>query len=273
MVYKPSEFAKFATAFALARYLDHPTRKLENINTLGVSFAIILLPMALIVLQGDTGTALVFAALVIPMFREGMPPQILILAISTFAVFILTLLVSQTVLLVGIAIVTLLALGLNARNPKRLLYIFASAIIVTLAVRSVDFVLTEVLKPHQQKRVLSLINPNIDPLGAGWNVTQSKIAIGSGGFAGKGFLEGTQTKFDFVPEQTTRLYFLHHWRRAGVDWKYFLTGSFHNVALMRLAYLAERQKSTFSRIFGYAVVSIIFFHFTVNIAMTIGLSR
>lgn len=267
---QPSEFAKFATAFALARYLDHPTRKLENINTLGVSFAIILLPMALIVLQGDTGTALVFAALVIPMFREGMPPQILILAISTFAVFILTLLVSQTVLLVGIAIVTLLALGLNARNPKRLLYIVASAIIVTLAVRSVDFVLTEVLKPHQQKRVLSLINPNIDPLGAGWNVTQSKIAIGSGGFAGKGFLEGTQTKFDFVPEQTTDFIFCTIGEEQGWIGSIFLLALFTTL-LLRLAYLAERQKSTFSRVFGYAVVSIIFFHFTVNIAMTIGL--
>ncbi|WP_420576684.1 rod shape-determining protein RodA [Ekhidna sp.] len=267
---QPSEFAKFATAFALARYLDHPTRKLENINTLGVSFAIILLPMALIVLQGDTGTALVFAALVIPMFREGMPPQILILAISIFAVFILTLLVSQTVLLAGIAIVTLLALGLNARNPKRLLYIVASAIIVTLAVRSVDFVLTEVLKPHQQKRVLSLVNPNIDPLGAGWNVTQSKIAIGSGGFAGKGFLEGTQTKFDFVPEQTTDFIFCTIGEEQGWVGSIFLLALFTTL-LLRLAYLAERQKSTFSRIFGYAVVSIIFFHFTVNIAMTIGL--
>ena len=267
---QPSEFAKFATAFALARYLDHPTRRLENLNTLGVSFAIILLPMALIVLQGDTGTALVFAALVIPMFREGMPPQILILAISIFAVFILTLLVSQTVLLAGIAIVTLLALGLNARNPKRLLYIVASAIIVTLAVRSVDFVLTEVLKPHQQKRVLSLINPNIDPLGAGWNVTQSKIAIGSGGFAGKGFLEGTQTKFDFVPEQTTDFIFCTIGEEQGWIGSIFLLALFTTL-LLRLAYLAERQKSTFSRVLGYAVVSIIFFHFTVNIAMTIGL--
>lgn len=267
---QPSEFAKFATAFALAKYLDHPTRKLENLNTLGVSFAIILLPMALIILQGDTGTALVYTALVIPMFREGMPPQLLIIAVSSFAVFLLTLLVSQTVLLAGIAIITLLALGLNARNPKRLLYIVASAILVTLAVRSVDFILTEVLKPHQQKRVLSLVNPNIDPLGAGWNVTQSKIAIGSGGFAGKGYLEGTQTKFDFVPEQTTDFIFCTIGEEQGWIGSILLLGVF-TALLLRLAYLAERQKSTFSRVFGYAVLSIIFFHFTVNIAMTIGL--
>lgn len=267
---QPSEFAKFATAFALAKYLDHPTRKLENLNTMGISFAIILLPMVLIVLQGDTGTALVFTALVIPMFREGMPPQLLIIGVSVFAVFILTLLVSQTVLLAGIAIVTLLAIGLNARNPKRLLYIVASAVMVTLAVRSVDFILTEVLKPHQQKRVLSLINPNIDPLGAGWNVTQSKIAIGSGGFAGKGFLEGTQTKFDFVPEQTTDFIFCTIGEEQGWIGSVLLLGVF-TALLLRLAFLAERQKSTFSRVFGYSVIGIIFFHFTVNIAMTIGL--
>ncbi|MEP0985950.1 rod shape-determining protein RodA [Ekhidna sp.] len=267
---QPSEFAKFATAFALAKYLDHSTRKLTNLNTLAVSFAIILLPMGLTILQGDTGTALVFAALVVPMFREGMPPLLLIVAVSIFAVFLLTLLVSQTVILAGIAIVTLLFLGLNARNPKRLLYIVVSAIVVTFAVRSVDFILTDVLQPHQQKRILSLVNPNIDPLGAGWNVTQSKIAIGSGGFAGKGFLEGTQTKFDFVPEQTTDFIFCtigeeHGWVGS------ILVLALFCILLIRLSILAERQKSTFSRVYGYGVIGIIFFHFTVNIAMTIGL--
>lgn len=267
---QPSEFAKFATAFALAKYLDHSTRKLADLNTLIVSFAIILLPMALTIMQGDTGTALVFASLVVPMFREGMPPLLLIVAFSIFAVFLLTLLVSQTVLLAGIAIVTLLFLGLNARKPKRLLYIVVSAIVVTFAVRSVDFILTDVLKPHQQKRVLSLVNPNVDPLGAGWNVTQSKIAIGSGGFAGKGFLEGTQTKFDFVPAQTTDFIFCtigeeHGWIGSILILALFCT------LLIRLSILAERQKSTFSRVYGYGVVGIIFFHFTVNIAMTIGL--
>lgn len=267
---QPSEFAKFATAFALAKYLNHSTRKLTDLNTLGVSFIIILLPMAMTILQGDTGTALVFAALVVPMFREGMPPLLLIVAISIILVFLLTLLVSQTVLLAGIAIITLLALGLNARNPKRLVYIVVSAIVVTFSVRSVDFILTDVLKPHQQKRILSLINPNIDPLGAGWNVTQSKIAIGSGGFAGKGFLEGTQTKFDFVPEQTTDFIFCTIGEEHGWLGSIVLLGLFTTL-LLRLVYLAERQKSTFSRVFGYGAIGIIFFHFTVNIAMTIGL--
>ena len=267
---QPSEFAKFAAAFALAKYLDHSTRKLTDLNTLGVAFAIVLLPMGLTILQGDTGTALVFIALVVPMFREGMPPFLVIIAIAIFLVLLLTLLVSQTVLLAGIAIITVLALGLNARTPKRLIYIIASAIVVTFAVRSVDFVLTNVLKPHQQKRVLSLVNPNIDPLGAGWNVTQSKIAIGSGGFAGKGFLEGTQTKFDFVPEQTTDFIFCTIGEEHGWLGSILLLAVFTTL-LLRLVFLAERQKSTFSRVFGYGVIGIIFFHFTVNIAMTIGL--
>lgn len=267
---QPSEFAKFATALALAKYLDSANRKLTDLNTLGIAFGIIILPMVLIVLQGDTGTALVFAALVVPMFREGMPPIFLLIAISIFAIFILTLLVSQTVLLAGIAIVTLLALGLNARTPKRLVYIIAGAIVVTFAVRSVDFILTDVLKPHQQKRVLSLVNPNTDPLGAGWNVTQSKIAIGSGGFAGKGFLEGTQTKFDFVPEQTTDFIFCTIGEEHGWIGSILMLALFTTL-LLRLVFLAERQKSAFSRVFGYGVVGIIFFHFTVNIAMTIGL--
>ncbi len=267
---QPSEFAKFATAFALAKYLDHPSRRLSNLNNLGISLGIVFLPMALTVLQGDTGTALVFTALVVPMFREGMPPQLLIIGLSVVAVFLLTLLVSQTILLVGIAIITLLALGLNARNPKKLIYIIVSAIVVTLAVRSVDFILTDVLKPHQQKRVMSLVNPNTDPLGIGWNVTQSKIAIGSGGFSGKGFLEGTQTKFDFVPAQTTDFIFCTIGEEHGWIGSILILALFVAL-LLRLSYLAERQKSTFSRIYGYGVFGIIFFHFTVNIAMTIGL--
>lgn len=267
---QPSEFAKFATAFALAKYLNKHNRRVSDIKTLGIAVAFIAVPFGLIILQGDTGTALVFAALLLPLFREGMAPQILIFGIAAVAIFILTLLVSQTVLLIAIAILTVLAIGLNTRQPRNILYVVVSAIVVTFAVRSVDFVLTDVLKPHQQKRVLSLVNPNIDPLGIGWNVTQSKIAIGSGGLTGKGFLEGTQTKFDFVPEQTTDFIFCTIGEEHGWLGSMLLVGLFTTL-LLRLVFLAERQKSTFSRVYGYGVIGIIFFHFSVNIAMTIGL--
>lgn len=267
---QPSEFAKFATAFALAKYLDYTGRSLANTKTILISFCIILLPMALTILQGDTGTALVFAALTIAMFREGLPPALLILAIMGLVIFLLTLLVDQTVLLVAVGVVALLALGLNARNPRRLAWIIIGTIFIVGAIKSVDFVLTDVLKPHQQKRVLSLVNPNTDPLGIGWNVTQSKIAIGSGGFSGKGYLDGTQTKFDFVPAQSTDFIFCTIGEEQGWVGSILLLALFTTL-LLRLIHLAERQKSTFSRIFGYGVVSIIFFHFAVNIAMTIGL--
>ena len=267
---QPSEFAKFATAFALAKFLSNSARKLEKPRVMTVAFLIILLPMTLTVLQGDTGTALVFGALLVPMFREGMPATFLVVGFSILLIFLLTLLLSQTVLLVLIAVGVLLAIGLNARNPQRLVYVITAGIVVTIVVRSVDFILTDVLKPHQQKRVMSLVNPNADPLGVGWNVTQSKIAIGSGGFSGKGFLGGTQTKFDFVPEQSTDFIFCTIGEEHGWIGSIILLGLFATLFL-RLVFLAERQKSSFARIYGYSVISIIFFHFAVNLAMTIGL--
>ncbi len=267
---QPSEFAKFATALALAKFLSDANRKLENLKDLLISFAIIITPMMLTILQGDTGTALVFGSLTLAMFREGMPANILAIAFSVVLVFLMTLLVSQTVLLVVIAIGVLLGIGLTARNPKKLVYVIVVGIVVTLAVRSVDFILTDVLKAHQQKRVLSLVNPNADPLGIGWNVTQSKIAIGSGGFIGKGFLGGTQTKFDFVPAQSTDFIFCTIGEEQGWVGSVLLLVVF-SALLLRITYLAERQKSAFGRIYGYGVLGIIFFHFAVNIAMTIGL--
>ena len=137
-------------------------------------------------------------------------------------------------------------------------------------IESVDYVITNVLKPHQQNRVKALINPDADPLGYGWNVTQSKIAIGSGGFFGKGFLKGTQTKFDFVPEQSTDFIFCtigeeHGWLGSSLVIVLFVA------LLLRIIFLAERQKSRFARVYAYGVVSIFFFHFAINIGMTVGL--
>lgn len=267
---QPSEFAKFATALAIAKYLGQANTKLENINSLAIAALLIALPMGLTILQGDTGTALVFTSLAIPLFREGMPTSILLTVFGLFLVCLLTLLLNQTVLLVIVAVVVLLALGLNAKNPRRILLVIVTGIVVVFVIRSVDFILSDVLKPHQQKRVLSLVNPNADPLGIGWNVTQSKIAIGSGGFSGKGFLEGTQTKFDFVPAQSTDFIFCTIGEEQGWIGSILLVALFVSF-LLRLLFLAERQKSAFARIYGYAVASIIFFHFSVNISMTIGL--
>lgn len=268
--FQPSEFAKFATALGLAKYLSKGTRKSSEVKIQVIGFVLFLAPMMLILLQGDLGTAMVFGSLVLVMFREGLHPLFLLVGLGMVILFMLTLLVDQTILLIGIVIITLLILGLIAKSPTKIAIVLISGLFVASFVKSVDFILTDVLKPHQQKRVMSLINPNADPLGIGWNVTQSKIAIGSGGLTGKGYLEGTQTKFDFVPEQTTDFIFCTIGEEQGWLGSSLLLILFTTLFL-RLIYLAERQKSGFARIYGYCVVSILFFHFAVNIAMTIGL--
>jgi rod shape determining protein RodA len=268
--FQPSEFAKFATVLALAKYLSGSTSKTDELKPQIIGFMIILIPLLLVVIQGDLGTAMVFGSLALVMFREGMHPVILIVGLGAVMLFLLTLLVDQAILFIGLVIIMLLLIGLVAKNIRKIIIVILSCAIAASFIISVDFILNDVLKPHQQKRVLSLINPNADPLGIGWNVTQSKIAIGSGGLAGKGYLEGTQTKFDFVPEQTTDFIFCTIGEEEGWIGSFFLIVAFSGLFIW-LIFLAERQKSDFARIYGYGVMSILFFHFAVNIAMTIGL--
>lgn len=268
--FQPSEFTKFAAALALAKYLSKSTRKSSDLRSQATGFLFFMVPLVLIILQGDLGTAMVFGSLLIVMFREGMHPLILIVGFGVAVLFLLTLLVSQTVLLIGAIVVTILAIGLVAKSPSKIIIVVVSGLLSIGFIRSVDFILSDVLKPHQQQRVMQLLNPNRDPLGAGWQVTQSKIAIGSGGLTGKGYLQGTQTKFNFVPDQTTDNIFCTVGEEQGWIGSFFLLVMFTGLFL-RLIYLAERQKSGFARIYGYAVVSILFFHFAFNIAMTIGL--
>ena len=267
---QPSELAKFATALALARYMSAQDFKIKKVrNQVGITF-IIGLPMALIVLQGDLGTALVFSAFILVLFREGMSPVLLIAGISMAALFILTLLMKQTTLFISIGVIGLVVILASEKTFKRIAIIIAGVLLIAVTIKGIDYAFYKILKPHQQNRILVLLNPNIDPLGAGWNVTQSKIAIGSGGLSGKGFLKGTQTKYDFVPEQSTDFIFCtigeeHGWIGSLVLISLFIT------LLLRIIYIAERQKQRFTRIFGYAVASILFLHFTINIGMTIGL--
>lgn len=268
---QPAEFAKFSTALAVAKYLESNTVKLDKAKDLFILGAIIALPALFILLQNDTGTALVFAAFVLVLYREGLSPIFLILGIVGIVIFVLTLMVDEVYLMIAIGVLTLLIIGIGKKTTKRIVTVVSGAVLVMGIIFSVDYVVDNVLQPHQQNRIKALINPNADPLGYGWNVTQSKIAIGSGGLTGKGFLEGTQTKFDFVPEQSTDFIFCtigeeHGWVGSSVLICLFVG------LLLRIVYLAERQKSRFARAYGYAVVSILFFHFLVNIGMTIGLA-
>jgi rod shape determining protein RodA len=268
---QPSEFAKFITALAVAKFMDTVGFKIDNLRNQAILFALIGLPMVLILLQKDTGTALVFTSFVLVFYREGMSPFLIIIGLCAAFIFILTLLVPNQLYLHGAILVILTALiVVGKKNIKRIAVLVIGAIIISGVIESVDYIITDVLKPHQQNRIKALINPDADPLGFGWNVTQSKIAIGSGGFSGKGFLQGTQTKFDFVPEQSTDFIFCTIGEEHGWIGSLTVIGLFV-IFLLRIMFIAERQKSRFARAYGYAVVCIFFFHFAVNIGMTIGL--
>jgi rod shape determining protein RodA len=268
---QPSEFAKFITALAVAKFIGSVGFKMDSLRNQGILFGMILLPLALILLQKDFGTAIVFMSFLVVFYREGMSPFILIVGISMAALAILTLMVKNQWYLHGVIGATVIVvIFFGKRTLRRILTLTFGAVILILTIESFDYVINNVLPERHKKRLEALVNPNFDPMGINWNVTQSKIAIGSGGFAGKGFLKGTQTKFDFVPEQSTDFIFCtigeeHGWIGSLLVVVLFV------FFLQRIIFIAERQKNRFARAYGYGVASIFFFHFAVNIGMTIGL--
>ncbi len=281
---QPSEFSKFATNLALAKYLSSMNIQLEKFKTKLIASIIIFLPAVLILLQNDTGSALVYAAFILVLYREGLSGNILLVGIVAAALFIITLFFQSInydlwgytiegaeLILIGIFALLNIVFYINRKKKGILLPLIGVFIASGVLVKSVDYVFTSVLEPHQSKRINVLLGLESDPKGAGYNVNQSLIAIGSGGFFGKGYLEGTQTKFDFVPEQSTDFIFC----TIGEEWGF--VGSFFVVAmflglLLRILFLCARQRSSFARIYGYGVAAILFFHFTINIGMTIGLA-
>jgi rod shape determining protein RodA len=321
---QPSEFAKFGTALALAAYLNSIKHDLSRLRIFMISIAIILFPAFLIVLQPDMGSAVVYFALFIVLFREGMSPYIFVSGLIMAILFFFTLIFNNIYLTIGIIATAFILAWFVTRKWKLcleglgvfiivslIIYTFNSLIIKTLKdeyiffisiilsgivygiyfynkkavslliifvflvgslayVNSVDFVFNNLMKPHQKERVEILLGIKSDPHGTGYNVNQSIISIGSGGFSGKGYLKGTQTKFKFVPAQSTDFIFC----TIGEEWGFL--GSFIIIVLyvfllIRLIILAERQRSDFSRIYGYGVVSVLFVHFFINIGMAIGL--
>lgn len=281
---QPSEFSKFATNLALAKYLSTMNMKLDRLKTKVIAALIIALPAVLILLQNDTGSALVYGAFILVLYREGLSGSFLLIGVISAILFILTLFLQSTEYSIGnldlqgpeimlIVIFVLLATfyWFNRKKKGLLIWLIGIMVATTALVKSVDYVFTSVLEPHQSKRINVLLGLESDPKGAGYNVNQSLIAIGSGGFSGKGYLEGTQTKYDFVPEQSTDFIFC----TIGEEWGFI--GSFFVVALflgmlLRILFLCSRQRSSFARIYGYGVASILFFHFAINIGMTIGLA-
>lgn len=324
--FQPVEFTKLGTALLIARFMSRYNFQFTTANALKIG-GILLLPIALVLLQNDTGSALIFFTFLLPMFREGMSPHILLLGVVAAATAIASLLIGDEwvmaiVLLVSAMVITvkfqnnnqhnfgifavLIGIGASAMTwgttlllhkhveLSVLFLIGAGVTTMFVLIRMVtrrfykifmvlvymwaglamsfgtSFVFENVLIEHQRTRINILFGKEDDPLGAGYNVNQSLIAIGSGGFSGKGYLQGTQTKFNFVPKQSTDFIFC----TVGEEWGFM--GSFVLIGLyllffMRLISLAEKQHSAFSRVYGYCVASIFFFHFAVNISMTIGL--
>ncbi|MDA3942305.1 MAG: rod shape-determining protein RodA [Bacteroidetes bacterium] len=267
---QPAEFAKFATALALANYLGKLNRDMQKWQTQAIAFLIISLPALLILAQYDTGSAIVFGIFILVLYREGMSGAILVIGMIAAALFLITLYTDKYYVIIGLAVLFGLLLFFIKRNKSTILKLVSLLLIVSAFIFSVDYVFENVLEAHQKTRINVLLGLETDLMGAGYNVNQSKIAIGSGGLTGKGFLQGTQTKYNFVPEQSTDFIF------CTVGEEYGFVGSTAVIVLylmlfIRMLLLAERQRSSFSRIYGYGITAVMFFHFAINIGMTIGL--
>lgn len=268
---QPSEFSKSATALAMAFYLSTLGIKLEALRTKLIATAIMVLPIVLILFQNDTGSALVFSAFTLVMYREGLSGNFLLFGLAIAVLFILTLLFGPVTMCIVLGSIALITFLFQRRKSMRTAFIIGGVLIALVGVTfSVDYVFNNVLEPHQRIRISVMLGTEDDPHGAGYNVNQSKIAIGSGGLLGKGFLKGTQTKYNFVPEQATDFIFC----TVGEEWGFlgsFVVIGLFTLLIVRVFFIAERQRSAFSRIYGYGVGCVFLFHLAVNIGMTIGL--
>tara|TARA_B100000003_G_scaffold55122_1_gene48689 strand:+ start:714 stop:1976 length:1263 start_codon:yes stop_codon:yes gene_type:complete len=268
--FQPSEFSKFSTALFLAKIFDSYSINLRNIKHIILTSLVFLLPSSIILLQGDTGTALVYFSFFLVFLREGLSLNFLIFSIAFVLIFIFGLLVDTYILYIIITVVFLVYVGLSIKDIRKVINSFILFVLSILIINGQGFVLNNILTPKQKQRVETLINPSSDPLGSGWNITQSKIAIGSGGVFGKGFLKGTQTGLNFVPIQSTDFIF----SVIGEEFGYLGSMIFiilYVIFLYRILILSEAQKDRFARVFGYSVFSIFLFHFTINVSMTLGL--
>ena len=267
---QPSEFAKAATSLALAKYLSNPQINLKDTNRQIQALAIILLPVFLILPQPDPGSALIYSIFFVVLYREGLPAWYLWTGFCAIVLFVMTLVIETPyVLLIAFLIIAFIyyKARLGDRNWVLSTIIFT---LITGFVLSVNYVFTYVFKQHHRDRFNILLGKTVDMKGIGYNTNQSEIAIGSGGWIGKGFLEGTQTKGGFVPEQHTDYIFT----TVGEEWGFLgsiVVISLFAGLLLRIIYLAERQKTKFSRVYGYCVAGILFAHFFVNIAMVLGI--
>ena len=268
---QPSEFAKLAACLMLAKYLNANSNKNPNFQTLALGALLLLFPVGLIMLQPDTGSALTFFALIFVFYREGyVSGNFLLIGAACIGIFIFTLLFSEWYVIGGIALLCAAALYFSKKTKKHIMAGIITFVCATVFVFGVDFAYNDILQSHQRNRIEVLLGKIDDPRGEGYNVNQSLIAIGSGQLLGKGYLQGTQTKYNFVPEQSTDFIFC----TIGEEWGFLgssLLVVIYVCLLLRIIHIAERQRSAFARIYGYGVVSILFFHFFINMGMTLGI--
>ncbi|MCW2120809.1 rod shape-determining protein RodA [Flavobacterium sp. 7A] len=267
---QPSEFAKAATSLALAKYLSDSQINLKDVNRQIQVLAIVFLPVFLILPQPDPGSALIYSIFFVVLYREGLPAWYVLTGAVAILLFIMTLVIEpQYVILISL-IVLVLVYFKSRLGDRNILLSSILFVLISGFVLSVSYVFDNVFKQHHRDRFNILLGKTVDLKGIGYNTNQSEIAIGSGGWFGKGFLEGTQTKGGFVPEQHTDYIFT----TVGEEWGFIgslaVIGLFVGL-LLRVIYLAERQKTKFSRVYGYCVAGILFIHFFVNIAMVVGI--
>ncbi|MCQ2285475.1 MAG: rod shape-determining protein RodA [Bacteroidales bacterium] len=267
---QPAEFAKFATALALAKFFNEGKTSSQKANQWIISLVMIFVPLILVLLQHDAGSALVYLSFIFLFYREGMSGNILLIGAASLGIFIITFCLNE---IYAIAVILAVFIGFwiyNRRDKKKIIRNIIVAAFAIGLVFVINPAYEKLLEPHQKMRISTLFGKTVDPQGADFNLNQSKIAIGSGGFFGKGYLKGTQTKLDFVPEQSTDFIFCSVGEEFGFVGSMVIIGLFTWLVL-RILFLADRHRIPFVRYYGYGVAAIIFFHYIINIGMTIGL--
>ena len=267
---QPAEFAKFGTALALAKFLSGYNITFKDWKVKLICFAIIGLPMVIILLQNETGSALVFASFSLVLYREGLPGWLLLGGVGLAILAVLALLFPPLYIIITLVVLAAIILAFVRRTTLLIFLTIGVVALSSIYVSTVNYAFENVLQAHQRTRINVLLGKEVDLKGAGYNVQQSLIAIGSGGAFGKGYLEGTQNKFRFVPEQSTDFIF------CTIGEEFGFLGSLifiilYMLLLYRLLVMAERQRSKFNRVYGYSLIAILFFHFLINIGMTLGL--
>lgn len=268
---QPSEFVKYGTALALSRFLSRPLVRFSRLKDRMIVGAIIGLPLLLILKQGDVGSALVYVGFVFVLNRVGLPNGLIYLGLYIVTISVLSLLINEYFLMGGLVLISLIIIYFNRKSRQLVYFVGIVALVSCLYIKGVDLIFNNVLKDYHRERINVMLGKVSDNAGAAYNLNQSKIAIGSGGVFGKGYLNGTQTRYDFVPELSTDFIFCTIGEELGFLGSIIVISLFVSL-ILRIIYLAERQRSVFNQLFMYCVASIIFMHFIINIGMTIGLA-